>query len=211
MWIATDLLRVLHKEYTLTQSSVPRPDPLFEAPSPNASDPPCARTASGFRAGAGEMASYAAMDRGERSAAPKAHLNLSRSIKGPPLKAFAGKTVFSPSIAAGFPSPSAIWIPPPAAMEQLDVLRLRSRIPDCPSPTRHARAGGRRRVCRRARSRFAASAARGLDVDRAGGRRAPGKGSAADIRRHRDIISPDEPDARQGGRSGPDRPRRDAP
>ena len=31
------------------------------------------------------------------------------------------------------------------------------------------------------------------------------------IRRHRDIISPDEPDARQGGRSGPDRPRRDAP
>ena len=31
------------------------------------------------------------------------------------------------------------------------------------------------------------------------------------IRRHPDIISPDEPDARQGGRSGPDRPRRDAP
>jgi hypothetical protein len=31
------------------------------------------------------------------------------------------------------------------------------------------------------------------------------------IRRHRDIISPDEPDARQNGRSGPDRPRRGAP
>jgi hypothetical protein len=31
------------------------------------------------------------------------------------------------------------------------------------------------------------------------------------IRRHPDIISPDEPDARQGGRSGPDKPRRDAP
>jgi hypothetical protein len=31
------------------------------------------------------------------------------------------------------------------------------------------------------------------------------------IRRHPDIISPDEPDARQGGRSGPDKPRRGAP
>jgi hypothetical protein len=31
------------------------------------------------------------------------------------------------------------------------------------------------------------------------------------IRRHPDIISPDEPDARQGGRSGPDKPRRDVP
>ena len=31
------------------------------------------------------------------------------------------------------------------------------------------------------------------------------------IRRHPDIISPDEPDARQDGRSGPDRPRRGAP
>ena len=31
------------------------------------------------------------------------------------------------------------------------------------------------------------------------------------IRRHPDIVSPDEPDARQAGRSGPDRPRRDAP
>lgn len=31
------------------------------------------------------------------------------------------------------------------------------------------------------------------------------------IRRHPDIICPDEPDARQGGRSGPDKPRRDAP
>lgn len=30
-------------------------------------------------------------------------------------------------------------------------------------------------------------------------------------RRHPDIISPDEPDARQGGRSGPDKPHRDAP
>jgi hypothetical protein len=54
----------------------------------------------------------------------KAHLNLPRRIKGRPLKAFAAKTVFSASIAAGFLSPSAIWIPPPAAMEQPDVLLL---------------------------------------------------------------------------------------
>jgi hypothetical protein len=44
-------------------------------------------------------------------------------IKGRPVKAFAAKTVFSRSIAAGFLSLSAIGIPPPAAMEQFDVLR----------------------------------------------------------------------------------------
>ena len=104
----------------------------------------------------------------------QAHLNPPRRIKGRPVKAFAAKTVFSASISAGFPSPSAIWIPPPAAMEQLDVLRLRSRIPRLPL-SNLARSGGQAAVTLPPRS-IAVCGKCGPGSGRGSGRRSPSPG-----------------------------------